>query len=120
MTRQDCISREQAIEILEAKINCMENQIEAICEKLPYYCDKCLLGNKQGNIVEQKEVLKLALKSLQGDLYNKDTILEKIKQAKRNNDHVFNRYNKYYILSLENYYNDVNDILCNLIKEFNK
>lgn len=46
--------------------------------------------------------------------------LEKIEQAKRNNDHVFNRYNKYYVLSLENYYNDVNDILSNLFKEIDK
>lgn len=109
------MTRKKAIEILEAKIDCMEKQIEATCEKLP--CDKCSLGHKQGNIVEQKEVLKLALKALQKDLYNKATILEKLEQAKRTNEHVFDRYNKYYTLSLENYYNDVDDILSNLIKE---
>lgn len=114
------MTRKKAIKILEAKIDCMENQIESRCEKLSFYCNKCLLGHMQGNIVEQKEALKLADKILQEDLYNKATILEKLEQAKRENDHVFNRYNKYYVLSLENYYNDVNDILSNLIKEFDK
>ena len=111
------MTNKKAIEILEAKIDCMEKQIEAICEKLPYYCDKCTLGHKQGNIVDQKEALKLSLKVLQGDLCYKATILEKIEQAKRNNDHAFNRYNKYYVLSIENYDNDVDNILNKLIKE---
>ena len=69
---------------------------------------------------EIRESLEIAIKVLEKDLNNKATILEKLEQAKRNNDHVFNRYNKYYVLSLENYYNDVDNILCNLIKEINK
>lgn len=114
------MTRNKVIEILTAKIDCMEKQIKGICDRLPYYCDKCQLSYKQGNIVEYIEALKFANKVLKKGLCDKATVLEKIEQAKRTNEHVFNRYNKYYTLSLENYYNDVDDILCNLIKEVDK
>jgi hypothetical protein len=112
--------RKKAIEMLEAKLECLENQTSGDYKRCNNDCENCHLTYDQGNLGEQKEALRLAIKSLQEDLYNKATILEKIEQAKRKNEQAFNRYNKYYVLSLENYYNDVDNILCDLIKEFNK
>jgi hypothetical protein len=120
------MTREQAIEMLEAKLKCLENITSSDYEHCrdyehcKYNCNDCLFHYNQGNLYEQQEYLKMAIESLKEDLYNKATILEKLEQAKRNNDLAFNRYNKYYVLSLEDYYNDVNDILCNLIKEIDR
>ena len=69
---------------------------------------------------EIRESLEIAIKILEQDLYKKAYMIEKVMQAKRQNNLLFNKYNKFYLLSLENYYNDVNDILSNLIKEFDK
>jgi hypothetical protein len=111
------MTRIEALRKLEAYIKCINIKHSEDCD---YDCSNCKLGLEQGNHFLINEALKMAFNALQEDLYNKATILEKLEQAKRKNDHVFNRYNKYYVLSLENYYNDVDNILCDLIKEFNK
>lgn len=69
---------------------------------------------------EIRESLEIAINILEQDLYKKAYMIEKVMQAKRQNNLLYNKYNKFYLLSLENYYNDVNDILSNLIKEFDE
>lgn len=44
------MTRNKVIEILTARSNCIEKQIKGVCDRLPYYCDKCQLSYKQGNI----------------------------------------------------------------------
>lgn len=66
------MTRKEAIEMLEAKLACMERETSGIDEDCnSELCDECSLNYCQGNIVEQIEVLKFAIKALKEDLYNK-------------------------------------------------
>lgn len=66
------MTRKEAIEMLEAKFNCMERKTSGIYEDCnSEHCDECFLNYWQGNIGEQKEYLKMSIEALKKeDSYN--------------------------------------------------
>lgn len=63
------MTRECAIRMLKAKLKCMELEISGTtptCNNRD--CDVCRLNYEQGNMGEQKECLRLAIKALESDI----------------------------------------------------
>lgn len=57
--------REEAIEMLEAKLHCLERKTSGIDEDCNNdHCEECFLNYWQGNIGEQKEYLKMSIEAL--------------------------------------------------------
>ena len=87
------MTREEAIEMIKAKIDCMERDSSGIYEECNIeQCDDCFLNYWQGNIGEQKEYLKMAIKSLEDEA----NLIDKIKKAREEiEDSLFVAYGEY-------------------------
>ena len=60
------MTREEAIEMMKAKLECMTREISGIDQDCNTgNCDECELCYAQGNMGEQKEWLKLAIDALE-------------------------------------------------------
>ena len=62
------MTKEDAIKMAKAKLECIERQISGKAELCNNDCESCSLCYEQGNMGEQKEWLKMAIKSLEQKL----------------------------------------------------
>lgn len=70
------MTNEEAIKKIKAKLECMDRQTRGIFEECNSdMCDSCDLNYDQGNMGEQKETLRMAIKALE--------TVERIKVRKR-------------------------------------
>ena len=60
------MTNEECIKMLKAKLECMDRQTRGIFEECNSdMCDDCPLNYDQGNMGEQKETLRMAIKALE-------------------------------------------------------
>ena len=59
------MTNEQAKKMLKAKLECLKRETSGIDCNDGYNCDECTLNYEQGNMGEQKEALKTAIKVLE-------------------------------------------------------
>ena len=60
------MTNEECIKMLKAKLECMDRQTRGIFEECNSdMCDNCDLNYAQGNMGEQKETLRIAIKALE-------------------------------------------------------
>lgn len=64
------MTSEQAIKMAKAELECIELQTNGIAERCNNDCENCSLCYEQGNMGEQKEWLKMAIKALEQESYN--------------------------------------------------
>lgn len=65
------MTNEECIKMLKAKLKCMERSLSGIDEMCNILaCDACDLNYAQGNMGEQKETLRMAIKALAKEAQN--------------------------------------------------
>ena len=74
------MTSEQALKMAKAKLECIERQTSGKAELCNNDCESCSLCYEQGNMGEQKEWLKMAIKTLEPceDCISRQTVLEYI------------------------------------------
>lgn len=65
------MTSEQAIKMAKAELECIELQTNGIAERCNNDCENCSLCYEQGNMGEQKEWLKMAIKALENQCPSK-------------------------------------------------
>lgn len=73
------LTNEQAIEMMEAKLECMTRDVsgsDEVCNRKG--CDGCYLNYAQGNMGEQKECLRMGIKALK----NQKSVIEEFEKVK--------------------------------------
>lgn len=64
------MTKDKAIKMAKAKLECLERETSGLWEKCNNDCENCNLNYDQGNMGEQKEWLKFAIKTMeQGPVY---------------------------------------------------
>lgn len=59
------MTREEAIKMMKAKLECMTREVSGLSENCNKKCDECNLCYDQGNMGEQIEWMKIAIKALE-------------------------------------------------------
>lgn len=75
-SKDSTMTKEQAIKMIQAKLECLKRDTSGIYEDCNNRCEECNLNYDQGNLGEQQEWLKLAIKSLQACIEIADVLDE--------------------------------------------